>query len=154
MESDTSIILSDPSAGACSYARLQHEPVDEAAVLNLVAARRAGAVAHFVGQVRDHDEGRLVRHLEYSAHPAAGQVLANLVEATLRDRVGVCKVAAVHRLGILAVGDVALRVVVSAEHRKQAMDAASDLVETIKHELPVWKHQVFTDGSKEWVGCT
>lgn len=152
MQLDTSIVMSDPAPRACSYARLQHEPVNEGALLNFVATGRAGAVAHFVGQVRDHDQGRLVRHLEYSAHPDAGKVLADLLRAVVRDCMGVCKVAAVHRLGRLAVGDIALRVIVSAEHRKQAMDAANNLVEAIKHELPVWKHQVFTDGSKEWVG--
>lgn len=154
MPSDARITLHGPTVVAGAYANLQHEPVDEAALLDRVVTARAGAVAHFVGQVRDHDEGRIVRYLEYSAHPIAGQVLASLVEAAVGDSTGVCKVAAVHRLGRLAVGEVALRVVVSAEHREQAMAAASDLVEAIKHELPVWKHQVFSDGNAEWVGCS
>ncbi|UNX56433.1 molybdenum cofactor biosynthesis protein MoaE [Georgenia sp. TF02-10] len=111
----------------------------------------AGAVVTFGGVVRNHDGGRAVSAIEYVAHPAAGQVVAQ-VAADLAVRFPVDAVAVVHRVGTLAVGDVALAVAVSAAHRAEAFAAAAELVEEVKRRLPVWKRQVFPDGGHEWTG--
>lgn len=124
-------------------------PVDVAAVTALVDDPRAGAVVTFVGAVRNHDGGREVASLGYTAHPSAEPVLRE-VAGEFADREGVHAVAVVHRVGDLAVGDVALFAVVAASHREQAFRCASDLVDRVKQTVPIWKHQRYTDGSADW----
>ncbi|WP_456824948.1 molybdenum cofactor biosynthesis protein MoaE [Cellulomonas sp. P5_E12] len=113
---------------------------------------RAGAVATFVGLVRDHDpsvEGRVVG-LDYTAHPTAQAVLERLAAAALTD--GVLGIAVSHRVGHLAVGEAAIVAAVSTAHRAEAFDVCRALVETVKAELPVWKRERLADGSHVWVG--
>ncbi|MDT5073837.1 MAG: molybdopterin synthase catalytic subunit, partial [Mycobacterium sp.] len=88
----------------------------------LVLHRAAGAVVGFVGVVRDHDGGRSVTRLEYSAHPTAQQTLAEVAEEIARDCVGVRAIAVSHRIGTLNVGDAALVAAVAADHRKAAFE--------------------------------
>lgn len=117
----------------------------------LVAHEAAGAVVGFAGVVRNHDSGREVVGLEYSAHPQAEQILFEvLAEVAARAR-GVRAVAASHRIGPLAIGDAALVAAVSADHRAAAFTTCALLVDTVKERLPVWKHQFFADGTDEWV---
>lgn len=119
----------------------------------LVASPGAGAVVTFVGAVRDHDtpgRGAVVR-LEYEAHPAAAAIMTQVCRE-IADEHEQCRLAAEHRVGRLAVGEVALAVAAAAAHRREAFAAAEALVERVKARLPVWKHQVFADGSDEWVG--
>jgi molybdopterin synthase catalytic subunit len=118
----------------------------------LVADAGAGAVVTFSGDVRDHDHGRSVARLEYEGHPSAASVLAEVARA-VADRHEVIAIAVMHRVGPLAIGDSALVAAVSAAHRKEAFAACADLVDEVKSQLPVWKHQVFTDGTDEWVNC-
>ncbi len=118
----------------------------------LVADHAAGAVVTFAGVVRDHDHGREVVSIEYVAHPSAGDLVREVADE-VAARHPVDALAVSHRVGELAVGDVALAVAVAAAHRQEAFAAASDVVETVKHRLPVWKRQVFGDGSDEWVAC-
>ena len=114
---------------------------------------RAGAVATFLGVVRDHDpsvEGEVVA-LDYSAHPDAEAVLARLAgDAAATD--GVLGVAVSHRVGLLRVGEAAIVAAVATAHRALAFDVCRELVETVKAELPVWKREVLRDGSHVWVG--
>lgn len=133
-------------------ADVTREPVDVAAHSAAVAMAAAGAVVTFAGVVRDHDHGRSVTSIEYVAHPSAGRIIGE-VAAGVAAAHPVDAVAVSHRVGELAVGDCALAVAVSAAHRREAFDAASDLVEQVKARLPVWKRQVFDDGSDEWVSC-
>ncbi|MFW0785461.1 molybdenum cofactor biosynthesis protein MoaE [Gordonia sp. CPCC 206044] len=116
------------------------------------AGGAAGAVVGFVGAVRNHDGGRGVTRLEYSAHPSAPDVLAEVVATTVADASGVRAVAVSHRVGDLAVGDVAFVVAVAADHRQAAFATCARLVDEVKAQLPVWKHQHFHDGTDEWVG--
>jgi molybdenum cofactor synthesis domain-containing protein len=125
--------------------------VDEHAAL--VADRAAGAVVTFAGVVRDHDHGRSVRELEYVGHPSASDVVARVAEELAGRRPGVRAIAVSHRLGVLAIGDVALAVAVAAEHRGEAFALCAELVDEVKHQLPVWKRQAFADGTDEWVNC-
>ena len=128
------------------------QPIDCAALRRLAGDDRAGAVVTFVGAVRNHDAGRQVEGIDYVAHPSAGQAMAQVV-AEARRADGVYAVVAQHRVGALGVGDVALYVAVAAAHREQAFRAASGLVDRIKEVLPVWKKQLFPDGTHEWTGC-
>lgn len=128
------------------------EPIDCQALQRLVHDDRAGAVVSFVGAVRNHDAGRQVEGIDYVAHPSAGQAMTQVV-AEARRADGVYAVVAQHRVGALGIGDVALYVAVAAAHREQAFRAASDLVDRIKEVLPVWKKQLFPDGTHEWTGC-
>jgi molybdenum cofactor synthesis domain-containing protein len=141
------------TAARVALATVTEEPlsVDEHAAL--VADAAAGAVVTFAGVVRDHDHGRGVRDLEYVGHPTAKDVVAE-VAAELAEKYapgGVRAIAVSHRIGQLAIGDVALAVAVAAEHRAEGFAACSDLVDEVKRRLPVWKRQSFADGSEEWV---
>ena len=118
----------------------------------LVAAVAAGAVVSFAGVVRDHDEGKGVTALDYSAHPTAAALVAE-VAADVAARVsGVRALAVSHRVGPLAIGDVALACAVSADHRAAAFEVCALLVDEVKARIPVWKRQLFADGTEEWVG--
>ncbi len=127
------------------------EPLSVEEHARLVDDAAAGAVVSFGGVVRDHDGGRSVDRLAYEGHPSASEVLAEVVADLSAKWTGVRAVAVSHRLGALAIGDVALACAVAAEHRGQAFAACSELVDEVKARLPVWKHQHFTDGSDEWV---
>jgi molybdopterin synthase catalytic subunit len=117
-----------------------------------VAGPTAGAVVSFAGVVRDHDGGRAVTLLEYEAHPAAEAVLKEIAtEAAAWPEVR--GVAVSHRVGVLAVGDVALAAAVATAHRADAFAACARLVDEVKARLPVWKRQLFADGTEEWVNC-
>ena len=133
-------------------AELDAQPIVLADHEALVAHRAAGAVVGFVGAVRNHDGGRSVTRLEYSAHPTAAQVLADVAAEIARDASGVRAIAVSHRIGTLEIGDAALVAAVAADHRAAAFATCALLVETVKARLPLWKHQFFVDGSDEWVG--
>jgi molybdopterin synthase catalytic subunit len=127
-------------------------PLDLAAHETAVADPRAGAVVSFQGVVRDHDHGRSVTALEYEGHPTAAAVLRTVAEEIAADP-DVYAVAVSHRVGALAIGDVALVAAVSTAHRAAAFAACGRLVDEAKARLPIWKRQVFTDGTDEWVNC-
>jgi molybdopterin synthase catalytic subunit len=133
-------------------AEVTSEPLDLRAHEAAVTDKGCGAVVGFSGVVRDHDRGRDVVELEYVAHPSAARVLAELA-AEVAAKTDIEAVAVSHRVGRLVIGDAALVVAVSGGHRAEAFAAASLLVDEIKHRLPVWKRQVFADGTDEWVDC-
>ncbi|NGM14930.1 molybdenum cofactor biosynthesis protein MoaE [Verrucosispora sp. WMMA2044] len=128
------------------------QPLDLAAHEAAVADPRAGAVVSFAGVVRDHDHGRSVVSLEYEGHPNAAKVLQEVADEIAADP-DVYAVAVSHRIGPLAIGDVALVAAVSTAHRAAAFAACARLVDEAKARLPIWKRQVFTDGTEEWVNC-
>lgn len=134
-------------------AAVTEEPVSVDEHAALVGDAAAGAVVTFSGVVRDHDHGRSVLDLEYVGHPSAADVVAEVVADLAGAHAGVRAVAVSHRVGHLAIGDVALAVAVAAEHRAEAFAACSDLVDEVKRRLPVWKRQTFADGTDEWVNC-
>lgn len=134
-------------------ARVVEQALDLQFHVEHVSDPRAGAVATFVGLVRDHDpsvEGRVVG-LDYTAHPDAQAVLERLASAAAASE-GVLGVAVSHRIGHLAVGEAAIVAAVSTAHRAEAFDVCRALVETVKAELPVWKREVLEDGTHVWVG--
>lgn len=130
---------------------IRTDPLSTDEALAAVTARRAGAVALFVGVVRDHDEGREgVELLEYSAHPDAGAPLRALAEEIATGE-QIHGVYAVHRTGPLRVGDLAVVCAISAEHRAEAFAGCSRLIEELKAQVPIWKRQEFSSGEHVWV---
>ena len=123
--------------------------VDE--VLAAVADPAAGGLALFAGAVRDTDHDRDVTALSYSAHPSAEAELRRVAEV-IAEKFPVLGIAAVHRVGDLEIGDLAVVVAVSCPHRAEAFDACRALIDELKASVPIWKHQRFTDGDSEWVG--
>lgn len=123
--------------------------VDE--VVAAVSDAAAGGLTLFVGAVRDHDENKSVTGLEYSAHPTALDRLREVAEDVAREY-DVLAVAAVHRVGELGIGDAAVVVATAAAHRGEAFDASRALIDRLKATVPIWKHQLFADGTDEWVG--
>jgi molybdenum cofactor synthesis domain-containing protein len=134
-------------------ADISDTPVSAAEHAALVSDRAAGAVVTFEGVVRDDDHGRGVTELEYSGHPSAKDVIADVAAEVAARHPEVRALAVSHRLGHLAIGDVALACAVSAAHRREAFLVCAELVDEVKAKLPVWKRQVFTDGTDEWVNC-
>lgn len=133
-------------------AAMTDHPIFLAEHEELVSHQSAGGVVGFVGVIRDHDGGRRVVRLEYSAHPSAVQVMADVVGEVAQQASGVRAIAASHRIGVLHIGEAALVAAVAADHRQEAFATCAYLVDTIKARLPVWKHQFFDDGTEEWVG--
>jgi molybdopterin synthase catalytic subunit len=129
---------------------VRDQPLDVGEVTAAVSDPAAGGLTVFVGAVRDHDSGQDVRRLEYSAHPTAQARLAE-VAAEVAEEFDVVAVAAVHRVGVLEIGDLAVVSAVSAAHRGEAFEASRALIDRLKQRVPIWKHQVFADGSEEWV---
>ena len=123
--------------------------VDE--VRAAVADPAAGGIALFAGAVRDSDHDRGVSGLSYSAHPSAADELRRVAEVVV-EKYPVIGIAAVHRVGDLAIGDLAVVLAVSCPHRAEAFDACRDLIDILKASVPIWKHQRFDDGTAEWVG--
>lgn len=131
---------------------IRDSPLSVDEVFTAVGDTSAGGTALFVGTVRDHDGGADVTRLGYSSHPTAEAELRRVAEKVAAD-FPVRALAAVHRVGELAIGDLAVVVAVSCPHRAEAFAACRRLIDDLKHEVPIWKHQTFTDGTEEWVGA-
>ncbi|WP_258073808.1 molybdenum cofactor biosynthesis protein MoaE [Arthrobacter sp. Y81] len=140
---------------------LSAEPISVAQAIAAVESDTAGAVVSFSGVVRNHDGGKPVERLSYSAHPTAHQVMADVVAQLVAEHAGDAaasgkepvRIWAAHRVGMLEIGDPALVCAVSAAHRGQAFEVCSELVDRIKAQVPIWKEQFFSDGTVEWVGA-
>jgi molybdopterin synthase catalytic subunit len=130
---------------------IRDTPLDVAEVVDALGDPGAGGLTLFIGQVRDHDSGKGVTALDYSAHPTALARLEDVCRRVVEEH-DVRGVAAVHRVGTLAIGDLAVVVATTASHRGDAFAASRALIDTLKAEVPIWKHQVFDDGEEEWVG--
>ena len=119
-------------------------------LMDSVKTDQAGALASFCGDVRNNDADKAVKSLTYEVHPTAQKVIEEITEriAGLHD---VISVTVAHRYGAIEIGETAFAVVVSAVHRGPAFAACEEIVSTVKDELPIWKYQVFADGTSEWV---
>ena len=131
-------------------AEMREQPLSVDEVYAAVTDPAAGGIAVFTGAVRDHDHGKSVTGLSYSAHPSAAAELRAVAEK-VAARFDVRAVAAVHRTGDLRIGDLAVVVAVSAGHRGTAFEACRALIDDLKATVPIWKHQTFTGGDSEWV---
>ena len=133
--------------------RIRTEPLGLEEIVAEVSHAGAGGVVTFLGLVRDENEGRAVTLLEYEAYGIMAEAeLARIMDEIRAEMPGV-RVAATHRVGALRVGDAAVACAASAAHRGAAFDACRELIDRIKARLPIWKRQVFTDGTDEWVNC-
>jgi molybdopterin synthase catalytic subunit len=130
---------------------LRETPLDVTEVVDSLGDATSGGLTLFVGRVRDQDGGRTVDGLDYSAHPSALERLREVCERVAEDY-DVHGLSAVHRTGRLAIGDIAVIVATSSAHRDEAFRASRALIDTLKAEVPIWKHQRFADGTDEWVG--
>ena len=130
---------------------IRAEPLSVDEVLAAVTDEGAGGTVVFTGQVRDLDHGRGVTGLSYTAHDSAAAELRTVAEKVAAQS-GALALAAVHRVGELAIGDLAVVVAVSCPHRAEAFAACRALIDELKATIPIWKHQHFDDGGSEWVG--
>lgn len=143
--------MAEVTAGVVRLVAIRDEPLSVDEVWSAVADPAAGGTALFVGAVRDADAGREVATLGYTAHPSAEQQLRQVAEA-VAGRYPAIALAVVHRVGDLAIGDLAVVLAVSCAHRGDAFDAARAFIDELKETVPIWKHQIFNDGTEEWVG--
>ena len=135
------------------WATVSTEPLNSAEAERAAWSPQCGAVVLFSGIVRNHDDGKTVTSLGYSAHPTAGAVLAQVAADIAAAYDGV-RIWVGHRTGALEIGDAALVAAVASAHRGTAFAACSALVDAVKANVPIWKEQGFTDGSTEWVGVS
>ena len=126
------------------------DPISITELCALISDESCGAVVTFTGDVRNHDGGKPVATLTYEIHPTAPDQIKIIAQSVIDGR-DVMKVAVAHRYGEIPIGETAFAVAVSAYHRQSAFDACSALVDEIKAKLPIWKHQLFADGTDEWV---
>lgn len=140
-----------PVAGGSALAEVRAAPLSIDEVVACVRHPSAGAIAIFLGVVRDHHAGAAVARLDYEAHPVlAPRELERIVDAAMRENEG-CRVAALHRVGELAVGELAVVVAVSSAHRDAAFRVCRETIDAIKASAPIWKKEWGVDGGSVWV---
>jgi molybdopterin synthase catalytic subunit len=133
--------------------RFSHTPLEPGRLRAALADSTCGGYAAFEGWVRDHNEGASVRRLEYEAFEALAVREGERILAEAVERFGVARVACAHRLGELAVGELAVWVGVSAPHRDEAFRACRYIIDEVKHRLPIWKKEHYLSGDSGWVNC-
>jgi molybdopterin synthase catalytic subunit len=131
--------------------RLQHEPIDHAALTEQVRCAAAGAVVLFLGTVRELTDERVTTALDYEAYPGMAEKKLAEIEGETRARWPVIEMTLVHRLGHLELGEVSVAVAVSCPHRAQAFEACRYAIDRIKEVVPIWKKENWADGGTEWV---
>ena len=150
-DEETFVTTSPEKSGSARVVRAEvtEAPISVTELADAVHDAAAGAVVTFEGVVRNHDADRAVTGIGYSCHPTAGQIVEQIAR-DVAERGRVRALGVVHRVGDLTIGDAALAVAVSSDHRAEAFAVCSELVEEVKKRLPVWKRQTFTDGSAQW----
>jgi molybdopterin synthase catalytic subunit len=133
---------------------ITREPIDPTVVLSMVGAAEDGAAVLFVGMVRDHNEGRPVSGMRYDSYGAMAEKVLHDIAIEAAGRLGAGRVAAVHRVGELEIGDVSVAIAASSAHRAATFDAARYVIEEIKRRLPVWKQEHYVEGGSQWVEGT
>lgn len=129
-------------------------PIDPTAVLDEVGSPADGAVLLFLGTVREENEGRAVSGMRYDAYVAMAEQVLGEIATEAAQQLGTERVAVVHRIGDLAIGDVSVALAVSAPHREPVFIAGRYLIEEIKRRLPVWKHEYYVEGESRWLAGT
>ena len=131
--------------------QLTNEPIDVAALLKLVNSNQAGAVVLFLGTVREVTKGRRTSSLDYECYPEMAEKKLRELEAEACRRWPVTACAIVHRLGHMELGEASVAVAVSTPHRQDAFEAGKWLIDTLKEVVPIWKKELWADGTEEWV---
>jgi molybdopterin synthase catalytic subunit len=130
---------------------LTADAIDLGALLAQVQSSQYGGIASFLGSVRDHQEGRSVLRLEYSAYNPMAEAECDRILREAESQWH-CVVALKHRTGTLQIGDVAVAIVAASAHRDEAFAACRYVIEEVKRRVPIWKREIFVDGTVEWVG--
>lgn len=130
--------------------RLQAAPIDVAELIAAVQANEDGAVALFLGTVRDHNRGRRVRWLEYDAYEGMAESEMGRIEREALDRHEISRLGLVHRTGRLEIGEASVAVVVAAAHRAPALEACRFVIDALKQTVPIWKKEHF-EGGAVWI---
>jgi molybdopterin synthase catalytic subunit len=126
--------------------------IDVAALLAEVSDVSCGASAAFLGCVRDVNEGRPVTGIDYSAYRSMADREMASIAREAGEQFGVTRLVVEHRLGSLGLGDVSVAVVAAHPHRAPALDATRFVIEQLKRRVPIWKRELYEDGTREWVG--
>ncbi len=140
-----------PAPSRVCWSDVTAESIDPSAVIARVGGPEDGAVALFAGVVRNENEGRPVSGMEYEGYDRMAREELAAIVAEAAGRAGGARVAAVHRLGRLNIGEVSVAIAASAPHRAEAFDAARHVIEEIKKRLPVWKREHYLDRDAEWL---
>lgn len=127
------------------------QPIDAAAVTAAVGDAGSGAIVTFIGTTRDHNDGRRVTQLEYEAYPEMAEAELRKIGATAQQRWPIDRVAIVHRIGIVPIGEASVVIAVSAGHRSAAFAACHFAIDRLKEVVPIWKKEHF-DGGEIWIG--
>ncbi len=150
-ERDEVALIPPVSGGGAVTVALTREPIEVAALVAAVADPRAGAVALFCGTVREHSRERTVQFLEYEAYEALAEREMRRIAEEAAERWSALRVAVVHRLGHLEVGEISVAIAVATPHRADAFAAARFIIDTLKQTVPIWKKEVW-GGGEEWIG--
>ena len=126
------------------------EPLDAAALMRAVRMDSSGAIASFVGVVRDEHEGRRVHHLVYEAYPPMAERELKRIAAEMHERWRISRIAIAHRTGRIEIGEASVVIAVGAPHRREALEACAFGIERIKQNVPIWKKE-FREGGEEWI---
>ncbi len=127
------------------------QPIDFAEVTNSVRTHAAGAVVLFMGTVREFTGDAQTTSLEYDAYPQMALQKMQQLDIDAREKWSLHKVSMVHRTGHLDLGEIAVAVAVSAGHRKEAFSAGQWLIDSLKERVPIWKKELYANGSTEWI---
>lgn len=133
--------------------RLSTEPLDPSSWVRLLDDPRAGACVEFQGRVRNHNEGRDVRRLDYEAYPPLAEKEGARILREAAARFPLIAAGCVHRVGSLQIGDLAVWVGVAAAHRKAAFEACRWIIDEAKARVPIWKKEHYADGATQWINC-
>ena len=150
-DGDELALIPPVSGGEAARFRIQAEALDPRLPESLVAHPGAGAIATFIGTVRDHGRGREVTHLEYEAYAPAAELTLEQIGEEIRERWGVDRVAIFHRVGSLKIGEASVVISVASAHRDAAFEACRYAIERIKEIVPIWKKEHYADGAA-WLG--
>ena len=141
-------------AAGLTHAAIVERALDVSGLVHMVSDAGAGASTVFLGTVRNANDGRPVVGIDYQAYSAMAARELGAIVGEAAQRFGTRAIAAEHRVGYLAVGDISIAIAVSHERRGPAFDATRYVIEHVKRRLPVWKREHYTDGTREWVDPT
>jgi molybdopterin converting factor subunit 1 len=142
-----------PVSGGTDLYEITETALSMDALVGRVMQNTSGAVATFLGVVREFARGRRVSYLEYDAYPEMATAILHQIGEEIRHRWPVDRIAMVHRIGRLAIGETSVAIAISSPHRREALEACAFAIERVKEIVPIWKREVWTDGA-EWIGST
>jgi molybdopterin synthase catalytic subunit len=131
--------------------KIIEQPIDAAAVTAAVADPKSGAIVTFIGTTRDHNDGRSVTRLEYEAYPEMALTEMRKIGATAMERWPIARIAIVHRIGVVPIGEASVVIAVASAHRVAAFEACHFAIDRLKEVVPIWKKEHF-DGGEVWIG--